>query len=42
MVDLKLGALYAGTFRKGVLRTIVIVVAATTLAGTMWVKVISG
>ena len=42
MVDLKLGALYAGTFGKGVLRTIVIAVAATTLAGTLWIKVISG
>jgi uncharacterized membrane protein YraQ (UPF0718 family) len=42
MVDLKLGALYAGTFGKGVLRTIVIAVAAATLAGTLWVKVIAG
>ena len=42
MVDLKLGALYAGTFGKGVLRAIVIAVAATTLVGTLWVKVVSG
>jgi uncharacterized membrane protein YraQ (UPF0718 family) len=42
MVDLKLGALYAGTFGKGVLRTIVIAVAAATLAGTLWIKVVAG
>lgn len=42
MVDLKLGALYAGTFGKGVLRTIVIAVAAATLVGTLWVKVVAG
>jgi uncharacterized protein len=42
MVDLKLGALYAGTFRKGLLRTIVIASAATTLVATMWVQVLTG
>jgi hypothetical protein len=42
MVDFKLGALYAGTFGRTVLRTIVIAVAATTLVGTLWIRVISG
>jgi uncharacterized membrane protein YraQ (UPF0718 family) len=42
MVDLKLGALYAGTFGKGVVRTIVIAAGATTLVGALWVRVISG
>jgi uncharacterized membrane protein YraQ (UPF0718 family) len=42
MVDFKLGALYAGTFGRKVLRTIVIAVAATTLVGALWIKVISG
>jgi uncharacterized protein len=42
MVDFKLGALYGGTFGRTVLRTIVIAVAATTLVGTLWIKVISG
>jgi uncharacterized membrane protein YraQ (UPF0718 family) len=42
MVDFKLGALYAGTFGRRVLRTIVITVAATTLVGALWIKVMSG
>jgi uncharacterized membrane protein YraQ (UPF0718 family) len=42
MVDLKLGALYAGTFRKGFLRTVVIASAATTFVATMWVQVLTG
>jgi uncharacterized membrane protein YraQ (UPF0718 family) len=42
MVDMKLAALYAGTFRRGFLRTVVITVAATTLVGAMWVKVVWG
>jgi len=42
MVDLKLGALYAGTFRKGFLRTVVIASAATTLVATMWAQVLTG
>ncbi len=42
MVDFKLGALYAGTFGRRVLRTIVVAVAATTLVGALWIKVISG
>jgi uncharacterized protein len=42
MVDFKLSALYAGTFSRGVLRTIVITVAVTTLVGAMWIKVFAG
>jgi uncharacterized membrane protein YraQ (UPF0718 family) len=42
MVDLKLGALYAGTFRPGFLRTVVIATAATTLVSTLWLGVLIG
>jgi len=42
MVDFKLGALYAGTFRRSVLRTIVLVAAAATLVGALWIRVLSG
>jgi uncharacterized protein len=42
MVDFKLGALYAGTFRRGVLRTIVLVAGAATLVGALWIRVVSG
>ncbi len=42
MVDFKLGALYMGTFRRGFFRMLVIAVAASTLVGVMWVKVIAG
>jgi uncharacterized membrane protein YraQ (UPF0718 family) len=42
MVDLKLGALYVGTYSKGFFRTVVIVVGATTLAFTLWIQVAFG
>jgi uncharacterized membrane protein YraQ (UPF0718 family) len=42
MVDLKLIALYAGTFRRGFVRTVVVGVAATTLVGTLWLGVLLG
>jgi uncharacterized protein len=42
MVDLKLAALYMGTYERGFLRTIVIVVGATTLAATLWIQVVWG
>lgn len=42
MVDFKLSALYMGTFKKGFFRMLILAVAATTLVGTMWIKVISG
>ncbi len=42
MVDMKLAALYVGTYSRGFLRSVVIAVAAVTLAGTLWVKVVAG
>lgn len=42
MVDLKLGALYAGTFRRGFLRTVVAAAFATTLVATLWLQVVTG
>jgi uncharacterized membrane protein YraQ (UPF0718 family) len=42
MVDLKLAALYAGTYQKGFLRAVVIAVGATTLVATLWIQVIWG
>jgi hypothetical protein len=42
MVDMKLGALYMGTYTRGFTRTLVIAVAATTLVGTMWIRVVFG
>ena len=42
MVDAKLGVLYAGTFTRGFLRTVVTVVFAVTLAGALWIQVAFG
>jgi uncharacterized protein len=42
MVDLKLGALYAGTFGNGVLKSIVVTVAVVTFVGALWIGVVSG
>lgn len=42
MVDLKLVALYGGTYQKGFVRTVVIAVGATTLVATLWIQVIWG
>jgi uncharacterized protein len=42
MVDLKLGALYAGTYSRGFVRLVVVTVGATTLAATLWLEVIVG
>jgi len=42
MVDLKLAALYMGTYRRGFLRTAVVAVGATTLVATLWIQVIWG
>lgn len=42
MIDLKLGALYAGTYSKGFLRTVIVTVVAVTLAGTLWLQVVFG
>ena len=42
MVDMKLGALYIGTYSKGFLRTVILTVGAVTLAGTLWIQVVWG
>lgn len=42
MVDLKLGALYAGSFRRVVVQTIVAVAAVTTLLGSIWIGLLTG
>jgi uncharacterized protein len=42
MVDFKLGALYTGTFRRQVVRTIVVTAFTATLAGALWVAVVWG
>jgi uncharacterized membrane protein YraQ (UPF0718 family) len=42
MVDTKLAFLYSGTFNKGFFRTVVVVVAAVTFAGTLWIEVLLG
>lgn len=42
MVDAKLGFLYAGTFSTGFVRTVVVVVAAATLAAALWFEVLVG
>jgi uncharacterized membrane protein YraQ (UPF0718 family) len=42
MLDTKLGFLYGGTFDRSLLRTVAIVVAAVTLAGTLWMQVAFG
>jgi hypothetical protein len=42
MVDTKLLAIYAGTFRRGFVRLVVIAAAATTLVGALWIGVLLG
>jgi uncharacterized membrane protein YraQ (UPF0718 family) len=42
MVDLKLIPLYAGTFRGGFARTVVLVASATTFVGALWIGVAFG
>jgi uncharacterized membrane protein YraQ (UPF0718 family) len=42
MMDMKLFALYSGTFRRGFVRTTFVAIAATTLVATMWIKVLVG
>jgi hypothetical protein len=39
---LRLGFLYSGTFTRGFLRTVVLVVGTVTLAGTLWIEVLIG
>ncbi|MBA3363133.1 MAG: permease [Actinobacteria bacterium] len=42
MVDTKLAFLYTGTFKAGFFRTVIVVVGAVTLAGTLWIEVLAG
>ncbi len=42
MVDTKLSFLYRGTYSKGFLPTVILVVGSVTLAGALWVEVIFG
>jgi uncharacterized membrane protein YraQ (UPF0718 family) len=42
MLDTKLTALYAGTYTRGFLRTVVVAVTAVTLAGCLWIQVTFG
>jgi hypothetical protein len=42
MVDAKLLALYAGTFRRGFVRVVVVTAAAATLVGALWIGVAFG
>lgn len=42
MVDTKLSFLYRGTYTKGFLRTVIIVVGVVTLSGSLWVEVLFG
>jgi uncharacterized membrane protein YraQ (UPF0718 family) len=42
MVDAKLLALYAGTFRRGFVRLVVLTAAAATLVGALWIGVVFG
>ena len=42
MVDAKLGFLYAGTFSRGFVRTVVVVAGSVTLVGAIWAEVVWG
>lgn len=42
MVDTKLTFLYGGTFTKGFLRTVILVVGGVTVAGALWIEVLAG
>jgi uncharacterized membrane protein YraQ (UPF0718 family) len=42
MVDAKLLALYAGTFRRGFVRVVVVTAAVATLVGALWIGVLFG
>jgi uncharacterized membrane protein YraQ (UPF0718 family) len=42
LVDTKLAVLYSATFQRGFFRTLVVVTAAVTLAGTLWIEVFFG
>jgi uncharacterized membrane protein YraQ (UPF0718 family) len=42
MMDMKLGALYVGTYNKGFFRMVLVTVTAVTLVGTLWISLIWG
>jgi uncharacterized membrane protein YraQ (UPF0718 family) len=42
MMDMKLGALYVGTYNRGFFRMVLITVTAVTLVGTLWIQVFWG
>jgi uncharacterized membrane protein YraQ (UPF0718 family) len=42
MVDVKLLALYVGTFRRGFVRSVVVAASATTLVGALWIGLVIG
>jgi len=42
MVDLKLIPLYAGTFRRGFVRTVVLAAVGTTFVGALWIGLVFG
>ena len=42
MVDVKLLALYAGTFRRGFVRVVVVTASAATFVGALWIGVVRG
>lgn len=42
LVDTKLGFLYSGTFNRGFLWRVVVLVGSVTLAGTLWIEVLIG
>ena len=42
MIDLKLAALYVGTYSRTFLWTVIVVVFSVTLVGTMWMQVVFG
>ena len=42
MVDMKLVALYAGTFRRGFVRAVVVTASVATLVGALWIGVAFG
>jgi hypothetical protein len=42
MVDAKLVTVYAGTFRRGFVRALVVGVFAATLVGALWIGVLAG
>ncbi len=42
MVDMKLLAVYAGTFRRGFTRTVVVAASAATFVGALWIGVAFG